>query len=568
MTPKEFQAQVLKEIARSQEAGEKYCNLFSTIFPAVDFRYAKFDHVINFNDATFTQDAEFFHVEFTRNAYFSRVKFTQDTDFREASFTENAWFRDVTFTRNVDFSRATFTRKTDFGGATFAEAANFFRAKFTQGAYFFRTKFTQDANFSRTTYFECADFSSATFAEAANFFRAKFTQVAYFFRTKFTQVAYFGKAKFTQNADFRQANLGRAFFTGATFEKADFNLAKFTQDVYFPRTTFAQLVNFKDSFFEGTSKFEKTKFKKVEFKPLIIKGKVFFIDIDLTEVEISFLQTDLRQFQFECCQWPIKEEQFGDREVLWDEIAVDRLDPKTSLNYRTRKAAGYAEVGDLYRRLKQKYKEEHNEPEASKWHYNEKEMFRNSDKRRKNNPVSLTNLYYLSSGYAERPVRAFCALIVLFVLYVGVMKCVPLDFNPPCSAQASIRATGQVTAQVQIQAQPQVQTKIIGLLPVTAQAPTKAVEQAPAQAQTDEQTKRRIVMGINIDITRSPEPIRKEGTCTKRLMGSLEHILGAKNPEFEPATLWGKFLNILFTRLVIPFQAIFLGLALRNKFRR
>ena len=71
----------------------------------------------------------------------------------------------------------------------------------------------------------------------------------------------------------------------------------------------------------------------------------------------------------------------------------------------------------LYRTLKRKYKEEHNEPEVSNWHYGEKEMFRKGNLFRRYFPISLSNLYWLSSGYGERPVKSG---IVLFLLLLGI----------------------------------------------------------------------------------------------------------------------------------------------------
>ncbi|MBF0527277.1 MAG: hypothetical protein HQK56_19520, partial [Deltaproteobacteria bacterium] len=261
---------------------------------------------------------------------------------------------------------------------------------------------------------------------------------------------------------------------------------------------------------------------------------------------------------------------------------------ETTPESRATKADEYTKVGDLYRRLKQKYKEEHNEPEASTWHYNEKEMFRKSSKRRRYS-LSLTDLYFVSSGYAERPVRAFFALIVLIVLYMGVMACFDKRFIPSASPPASIKTAGQGAAQAQAppstaqapaQAPVQASTKAPGQPPVqiqaTAQAPTKAVGQptvqvqapATAQAPVGRPATPPISVGAAIDSYPSPESTGTDGTFWRHIVGSVEHILAAKTPEFEPITLGGKLVNLLFTRLIIPFQAIFLGLALRNKFRR
>src|SRR5208337_5174387 len=72
-------------------------------------------------------------------------------------------------------------------------------------------------------------------------------------------------------------------------------------------------------------------------------------------------------------------------------------------------------VENLYRQLKQKYKDEHNEPEVSKWHYREKAMFRRRNHWRRFLP-SIATLYCLCSGYGERPIRAGLALAALLLM--------------------------------------------------------------------------------------------------------------------------------------------------------
>ena len=78
--------------------------------------------------------------------------------------------------------------------------------------------------------------------------------------------------------------------------------------------------------------------------------------------------------------------------------------------------------------LKQKYKEEHNEPEVSNWHYGEKEMFRKGSLIGRY--LSLSNLYWFSSGYGERPLRAGIMLVWLIIaisILFGLTGIKPVD---------------------------------------------------------------------------------------------------------------------------------------------
>ena len=84
--------------------------------------------------------------------------------------------------------------------------------------------------------------------------------------------------------------------------------------------------------------------------------------------------------------------------------------PKRKLYYDNAKIN---KVETLYRMLKQKYKEEHNDPEVSQWHYGEREMYRKGSRFRRYFPLSISNLYWLSSGYGERPARASIVLLCL-----------------------------------------------------------------------------------------------------------------------------------------------------------
>lgn len=180
-------------------------------------------------------------------------------------------------------------------------------------------------------------------------------------------------------------------------------------------------------FNEEVSLFRGIFINEVYFYSLRIKEKIRFESIDLKKA--AFLGTDLRKIDFVNCTWPKK---IG-RDVLYDEISIFGNDREPNPRFKggfsqilkqewdgfKKKYAPEKEmikrVEILYQMLKQKYKEEHNEYEVSVWHYGEKEMFRKGSYFRRFFPLSLSNLYWLSSGYGERPVRAGIGLIFLML---------------------------------------------------------------------------------------------------------------------------------------------------------
>jgi uncharacterized protein YjbI with pentapeptide repeats len=193
----------------------------------------------------------------------------------------------------------------------------------------------------------------------------------------FADAEFHGKVKFGGDDAFVKF-IGETFFTGAVFKQdVDFAEAEFSGEAYF----------YKETFQVGA-----------DFSLVIIKNRIRFEEVNLKAV--SFLDTDVRNIDFISCKFP----QVENTDVLYDETNLDRSSTRDDIE----------KVERLYRFLKQKYKEEHDEQLVSKWHYREKEMQR----RKSNYKQSLfyiLNVYWLSSGYAERPGRASLFLTVLLL---------------------------------------------------------------------------------------------------------------------------------------------------------
>lgn len=260
----------------------------------------------------------------------------------------------------VDFSFAKFNGDVNFSEISFNREADFRNATFNGEGYFFKTTF-KEGLFSGVIFNKEVNFSGTKFVGTANFLIAKFSGVAYFFRATLD---------------------GKADFTGVAFRWA----------------------NFLEATFNGDASFTRTSVDGGDFRKVIIKEKVRFEGVNFKG--ISLMDTDLRKIDFINCEWPKK---FG-RNILYDEIELFK-NKEESKDFKE----GIKKVEILYRLLKQKYKEEHNEQEVSNWHYGEKEMFRKSNRFRRFLP-SISTLYWLSSGYGERPVRAGITLSLLIII--------------------------------------------------------------------------------------------------------------------------------------------------------
>jgi hypothetical protein len=75
---------------------------------------------------------------------------------------------------------------------------------------------------------------------------------------------------------------------------------------------------------------------------------------------------------------------------------------------------------NAYRQIRQSYEDRKNYPEAGDFYYGEMDQKRKRSLRRKYLP-SLITIYWLCSGYGQRPVRAGVVLILLLVGFTGIL---------------------------------------------------------------------------------------------------------------------------------------------------
>ncbi|MCD4692670.1 MAG: pentapeptide repeat-containing protein, partial [Calditrichales bacterium] len=303
----------------------------------------------------------------------------------------------------------------DFSFSIFSGNADFMFAAFGGNAYFGLAAFSGIADFGKAAFSGDAYFGSTAFVGNAEFGSAAFSRIAYFGLATFSGDAYFRQAAFGGNAEFELASFsGDVDFKRAAFSNiADFGKAAFSGDAYFWKAAFSNIAYFGEVYFGGRTYFRKTTFNKdTSFRMCSTDKLIYFEDVDLSHV--SFLDSDPLMMHFTNCKWLQK---FG-RNVLFDEMKMKK------------EQGAFEKIEYLYRRLKQKYKTENNEQQASNWHYGEKEMFRKKMNWRRFNPVSFSNLYWAFSGYGERPIRAGIVLILLFAIVTILMNVFGLISTP------------------------------------------------------------------------------------------------------------------------------------------
>ena len=382
------------------------------------------------------------------------------------------YFIDVIFNEYVDFVEATFSEDAFFINATFNKASSFRGTTFRKEAFFKKATFRKPTGFIEAVFNEIADFDEVAFKGIVNFNKAVFSGAASFNKAIFSEDADFTKAAFNK--------VGFASFTKATFDK----------DVHFIQAAFSGDVKFTKATFNGDVHFRTTNFHKSLYLGWCLVNKsIFFEDVDLSKV--SFLNSDPSKIHFTDCTWSRR---YG-RNILLDEKNLKK------------KVSSFDKVEYLYRRLKQKYKEEHNETEASNWHYGEKEMFRKKKWWRRYNPISFSNLYWISSGYGERPVRAGLVIVLLFVAVTILMN-------------------------------------LLGLVPKHGN-PVFGVESI--KGFTSFFNPKKFWLLIN---------------------NTVQHALFVRDAYFIPQNLAGSIILTLSTRLIMPIQTALFVLSLRNKFRK
>lgn len=278
------------------------------------------------------------------------------------------------------------------------------------------------------------DFSKAYFNGNVKFDKIIFEKKVLFLGTIFNGEASFKSTHFKSFVDFGFYKEKIVDNLTQFKNKATFQWARFYEETFFDHVIFG---NSK----EGVCEYE------TDFSQVNIEKKVEFEDVN---IEMMILKdTDLRKVDFIRC----KENNLFLRDMFYDEYKM-YTDKKIKLWIQPFKQLFYWWKSDfkyenliktevLYRKFKQKHKDDHNWAEASKFHYNEKVMvmrrYRNKlkfgkgeDSNKKNDESKVDRffkwivysgkylflwLYWLFSGFNERPLRAFSMLAIIVCLF-------------------------------------------------------------------------------------------------------------------------------------------------------
>ena len=369
----------------------------------------------------------------------------------------------------LNLDHCTFKGRLTFRGATISEKLTCKNAIFEKEVCFARVVFVEYADFSESIFRDAVDFASAVFKKKS-FFRA----------ADFRNYATFDDAKFYERASFYSASFKREtrFNSSMFFSKVLFDTATFDGITYFSNTSFGRDLSTAgfiplDVFNDYSARFSGCKFGE---------NGIYFDGSNLYWCD--FLKSDLKNVTLSTDCWPTIDGRYY--------IPCENSSLELSKNF--------------YQKMKRKYKDEHNEYEASKWHISEKETQLKFLKRSRESLILLLILYLykIVSGFGENPRKAgaqlFCFLLFTFSL---------LGFGGISNGTTTI--DGSIIFSVD------------GLI----------------NFGTVLMTWFKYVMLLKVDST-----------------------------QFHPVNEWVHNLVLVLTRLLIPFWAAMFGLAVRNRFRR
>lgn len=200
---------------------------------------------------------------------------------------------------------------------------------------------------------------------------------------------------------------GKAHFEFITFEfHAKFSYAKFMDEACFTSSVFAKdanfiHTNFSYGMFSGAVFMGKALFSNTIF----VNGASFFA-CEAGDNKILIHDVDAS------CLGKID---FTSREVEY----IDFSECRFNIALKPERQGLHFRAEELYRGLKQKAARKHDQPMVSEWHYRERLMFMQQKWYRRFLPITPTWLYWASSGFGERSVRAWWILVgICFVPFL------------------------------------------------------------------------------------------------------------------------------------------------------
>jgi len=393
--------------------GRRYCVLhYPGKEKSADFRAALDDKLSQkdfaFQGVWFPDDLDFRGFEFTSAAHFDRATFNAVADFSDTKFNAPACFNDAKFKANSS-SSSRVSEVISVPPSPLTPALSE-----TYAVRFFKTdvrfEFTSAARFDRATFNAVADFSDTKFNAPACFKNANFKAIVRFFKTEFRAKADFSDAVFSVDARFYDTTFSAdAKFAGATFSAgasfidehrgrpgpaafiavADFSYAKFKDQVEF-------------SEFSGRDIFGDQASLDLQFAVIEKPDRVSFHNATLRPH--WFVNVDPRKFVFTAVGW-----EAGRISIKQEIAALETNDVSSPNRLRAIACSQLAENAESNNRYE----------EASRFRYWAMDLGRRT--RWKGWSFSKTDwlhlLYWASSGYGERILRALGVLAAVWIVF-------------------------------------------------------------------------------------------------------------------------------------------------------
>jgi uncharacterized protein YjbI with pentapeptide repeats len=311
-----------------------------------------------------------------------------------------------------DFNRFVFEARVSFEGAQFSGESTYFAgAQFDGNTSFYGAQFNGDTYFAEAHFSgEWTSFSSAQFSsERTDFSGAQFSGE----RTDFQQ-AHFGGAETSFSS--AQFSSERTDFSGAQFssERTNFSEVEFgSAETYFQAGNFTEEVTFSDSIIKEKVVFSGTKANLV----FSSQAWAWFNSCRIEKPEMLtfntmllrpgwFINTDVSKVDFTNVMWYGMP---GGPEGILDEETHALKDRGID--------APYVLLAQAYRRLSANAEENREYPLANEFHYWSLEALRKEGWR---SLGLIGTLYWALNGYGVRPVRAFCALVAMWLTFAAL----------------------------------------------------------------------------------------------------------------------------------------------------
>jgi uncharacterized protein YjbI with pentapeptide repeats len=377
-----------------------------------------------------------------------------------AKFRGDALFIGSQFDGVARLSKTTFEGLAAFGSARFARGVDFAGASFTQMASFNSSSFVEDANFAAAVFSSLAMFGDATFARTVSLRNTSFMAVADLANVSFGATHGLGPMLACSSLALDGSTFERPVTIEVAADLITMERAHFPQGAHlFARYA---LVTADNAVFSGPSLIAFSSHDgpddsalESKLKPQGVRSRRPRIE-SLRRADVGALTlsgVDLRGCRFagahnldglrvdgsaEFASAP-----GNGRRVIAEEADVRaahdhpewKLAAVESIAGTRVESLDERDVADLYRELRKGQESRGDEPGAADFYYGEMEMRRRAKGTAGEKAVVWA--YWLTSGYALRPLRAFVALLVTIALFGILLKLWGFEPRPPATDDAS-----------------------------------------------------------------------------------------------------------------------------------